>query len=427
MTKHERFPKLMETIKDPNTIFQETKEKGVHKRAVAFNGMMKSRKKRKTQFYSRIIATETSAEVIIEDYYTNKKKKMLMFGSNDYLGFASNPFIKKRVIDAISKFGIGSGGPPLLNGYTTLHQQLEEQLAAMKKTDGCMLFASGYSANVGLISAIMDSDNDQFYFDRLSHASTIDGLKMGKGKQLFFKHNDAESLEAQLKKYGQNAVNKYIGVEGVYSMDGDTAKLDEIIKVAKKYNALTILDDAHGTLVLGKNGGGTAEHYDVEDDIDLTLGTFSKSFAVNGGFVCGAKDLTDYLKFVARSYVFSASIPVSSVAAVLAGLELSKREPERRTQLKANVTYVKNKLRDYGLVVEPEAAIIAIGIPMNMNIEKLLYAIHEQGIFLNTIEYPVVKLNEQRIRISIMATHTKAHLDKLVAVIDDCWNRFLGT
>jgi glycine C-acetyltransferase len=425
MGKNIKPPLEKETLKDLNVIFHETREKGVEERAAGLNGIMKSRKNYKLQFYSRVITTASASEVIIEDYYTNTKKKMLMFGSNDYLGYASNEFIKKSVIDAVNKLGVGSGGPPLLNGYTSLHQQLEERLASLKKTSGCILFGTGYSANIGLISALMDSNNDQFYFDRLSHASTVDGLKMSVGEKYSFKHNDVKSLELQLQKYGDNAVNKYIGVEGVYSMDGDTARLDEIVKVAKKYNAYTIVDDAHGTLVLGEKGSGTAELYGVENEIDFTLGTFSKSFGVTGGFVTATKELTDYLKYVARSYIFSASLPVTNVAAVLAGLELSEKEPERREQLKANMTYLKEKLRPFGFVTEPEAAIIAIKVPMNMDMGALLYAIHEQGIFLNSIEYPAVKLNEQRIRISLMATHTKAHLDRLVEVIEDCWNRFL--
>ena len=234
---------------------------------------------------------------------------------------------------------------------------------------------------------------------------------------------DDSSLTRVSENY-QSFEDKFIGVEGVYSMDGDTAPLDKIVTLAKAVNAYLILDDAHGTGVMGKTGRGTAEHYNVEDKIDITMGTFSKTFAVTGGFIASSKSIINYLRFFARSYMFSASLPPTVIASVLAGLDVIKNEPELLTSLNDNISYTKNALNQLGFTINSETGIIPLIAPLNMNIRKASHAFHELGIFLNSIEYPAVPISQQRFRISLMATHTRQDIDQLISSIEKVWKNY---
>ena len=370
----------------------------------------------------RKIVSEAGPEVLVEDRSAGGVKKLLMFGSNNYLGFAAHPFIKERVKQAVDKYGVGVGGPPLLNGYTILHKELEDRLSYLKGTEDTLIFGSGYSTNVGLLSCLVNPKEDVVFYDAYSHASFYDGLRMSRVPNYSFHHNDCDDLLRLLAYRSGNAMTSYIGVEGVYSMDGDVAPLDQIVGMARNKGAIVILDDAHGTLVLGKNGGGTTEEFGLEGKVDIIVGTFSKAFAVSGGFISASREIINYLRFLARSYMFSASLPIPTVAAVLAGLELFEKEPELRLQLLRNTQYVAAYLRQYGIVTEPKAAIIALRVPEIMNARQVAYKFQELGIFINSIEYPAVPRSEQRIRISIMANHTREHLDRLIDAVDMIWN-----
>jgi glycine C-acetyltransferase len=285
-----------------------------------------------------------------------------------------------------------------------------------------LIFSSGYGANVGLVSALANG-NDLILYDSNSHASLYDGIKMSGANSRSFNHNDMKDLN-ELLKQSQAYKDKFIGIEGVYSMDGDTAPLDKVIKLARANDAYVILDDAHGTGVMGKNGRGTAEYYNVEDKIDLTMGTFSKTFAVTGGFITSSKSIINYLRFFARSYMFSASLPPAIAAAVLAGLDVIKNEPELLTELKANIVYTKNALNQLGININSQTGIIPLKVPVGMNIRKASYEFDEHGIFLNSIEYPAVPISQQRFRISLMATHTKQDIDKLISVVERVWKKY---
>lgn len=372
--------------------------------------------------YCRKVLTPQSREVTIWDADTDQNHRMIMFASNNYLGMANSPYVKKKVAEAMDLYGVGLAGPPLLNGYTKLMIELEERLAHLKHQESAMVFSSGYAANVGMLVALAQG-NDHVLFDELSHASFIDGMRMTQVPSTKFAHNDLADLEthlAYLSKTTQDTL--FVGIEGVYSMDGDLAPLDKIVPLVKKYGGLLMLDDAHGTGVLGKSGSGTAEHFGVEKQIDLSMGTFSKSFAMTGGFLAGPKDLIDYLRFFARSYMFSAALTPVTLAAVLAGIDVIEKEPELRELLLDNARYAIQKLQPFGVISKPEAAIIALKVPDWMDVRKANHFIHEQGIFLNAIEYPAVPEGEERFRISITAEHTRADVDRLAEVLDATWN-----
>jgi glycine C-acetyltransferase len=407
---------------DLKSILVNNRHSSLKERISDFNDLLSASDKQRNNLYQRTILSPAGPEVLVQSKFDLQPRRMLMFGSNNYLDYANHPYIRKNVLKAIKNYGLGIGGPPLFNGTTKLHRELEERLSAFKKSEDTLLFSSGYNANVGLISALMLSNNDFILYDDYSHASFYDGLKMAKANSKSFSHNDLKDLEEQLM--ASRNLNKYIAVEGVYSMDGDTAPLDKIVLLAKKNNAIIILDDAHGSLVLGKHGHGTAEAYNVQERIDITVGTFSKAFAVTGGFISGSKELINYLRFFTRSYMFSASIPIPIVASVLSAIELSEKDDGPRKNLMENVNYAKIKLAPFGLVTEPEAAIITIKIPTYMNIREASIDFHEKGIFINSIEYPAVPLNEQRYRISLMSSHTKAHIDQLADCFDFVWNKF---
>ena len=372
----------------------------------------------------RCVGSAADREVLVYDEHLQSYRKMLMFGSNNYLGLANHPYIIQRVKNAVDEFGIGVAGPPLLNGYTKLHRELEEKLAEFKSAEDAMIFSSGYGANVGLVSGLMNHDSLVLY-DAYSHASFCDGIKLAGVQSYRFPHNDLKSLEARLKIIRSHFYcDIFIGVEGVYSMDGDTAPLDELLILCKKYDAILIVDDAHGTGVMGENGKGTAEAYNLEGSVDITMGTFSKTFAVTGGFVASSKEIINYLRFFARSYMFSASVSPAVVAAVLAGLDVLKTEPERLENLRANINYTNECLNNLGFDAHNQSAIIPLRVPLNMNIREAAYEFHKRGIFMNSIEYPAVPLSQQRFRISLMATHTKSDIDRLIDTIDAVWKLF---
>ena len=369
----------------------------------------------------RCISSPADRIVKVVDAFTGEIKDMLMFGSNNYLGLANHPYVKEFVAKVIGKYGAGIGGPPLLNGYTALHRELEEKLAHLKGAEDVIIFSSGYGANVGLVSALMSSE-DLVVYDSFSHASFHDGIKMSGVQAVHFSHNDVELLEQTLERTeSMNFKDRFVGVEGVYSMDGDVAPLSMIVPVCRKNNAILIVDDAHGTGVMGLKGSGTAEHFGLEGKIDITMGTFSKTFAVTGGFVASSKSIINYLRFFARSYMFSASLPPTVVATVLAALDVMEKEPELQQKLPENIKYTASCLRRFGFPANSLTPIFPIRVPVEMNIRDASFEFHRRGIFVNSIEYPAVPKSQQRFRISIMATHTKQDIDKLMEVISEIW------
>jgi len=396
----------------------------LRQRTKFFSSFLKELMLNKQMQHLRCVSSAADREVEVFDNYTGELKKMLMFGSNNYLGLANHPKVKEYVIKVIKEYGVGIGGPPLLNGYTHLHRELEERLAHLKGDEGSLIFSSGYGANVGLVTALTEN-KDFIIYDSHSHASFYDGIKMSGTPSIYFKHNDVEHLEHLLfKANNDNFNNIYVGVEGVYSMDGDIAPLDKIKDLCNKYNATLIIDDAHGSGVMGKKGSGTAEHFGLHANIDITMGTFSKTFAVTGGFVTASKEVINYLRFFARSYMFSASIPPTIVASVLAGLEIMDNEPQYLIALRENINYTANKMREIGLPHNSITPIFPIIVSEEMNIREASLKFHDKGIFVNSVEYPAVPKSQERFRISVMATHTKEDIDRLFSAFEEIWDEY---
>lgn len=374
-------------------------------------------------FLRRITQTE-GREVEIIDPHMKQPHRMLMFGSNNYLGLTTHPYVKERVKQAINVYGTGLGGPPILNGYTALCAELEERLSAMKGQEETVIFSSGYGTNVGMLSSILGK-HDVVFYDAYSHASFHDGLKMADAPATRFEHNDVEGLQKLLESVSATKQGDvFVGVEGVYSMDGDLAPLDQIVPLTKKHGAILIVDDAHGTGVIGPQGKGTASHFGVERDIDILMGTFSKAFGVTGGFISASKPVADYIRYLSRSYMFSAALTPIVLAAVSAALDVMERESYHLQQLWANVDYVAQGLRRLGFDIHPQSPIIPLIVPETMSIRKAGFHFHKRGIFLNTIEYPAVPINQQRFRICLMASHTQEDLDRLLEVIEEVWATF---
>ncbi len=363
-------------------------------------------------FIMRELQGPAAHRVPVKEPQSGRIVEVLMLGSNNYLGFANEPSVIERTIDAVRRFGAGCGGPPLLNGTTALHRELEAKLAAMKKCEDALIYSSGYAANVGWATAILGR-GDVLVYDALNHASLFDAMRMGRFEAVPFAHNDLDDLRKKLMevRYRRPYTNVVVCVEGVYSMDGDVAPLPEIRALASKYGALLAIDDAHGTGVLGEKGHGTAEHFGLEGQIDIVMGTFSKIFAVTGGFIAGSRELVDYLRFFSRSYMFSASLPPPVVGTVLGGIEFLEKHPERVRQLHENTKYFADALRGLGYDLTCHTAILPIFIPPFVNIRGMVSRLHQEGVFVNGISYPAVPKNRQRLRISMMATMTREDLD----------------
>ncbi len=353
--------------------------------------------------YFRVINSEQDTEVLVNG------KKMLMLGSNSYLGLTNHPKVKEAAIEAIKKYGTGCAGSRFLNGTLDIHIELEEKLAKLVGKEASLVFATGYQANLGAISALV-SKGEFVITDKLDHASIIDGCMLSFGKMLRFNHNDMASLEKTLRRAeGKNAL---IVVDGIFSMEGDIADLPEIVKLKKKYNVSLMVDEAHAIGVLHKTGGGTAMYHNVTDDTDVIMGTFSKSLASVGGFIAADAKVIDYLKHHARSLIFSASLPPASAGSVLAALEIMKNEPERIDKLWENTRYMaegfKNMGYDIGISNTP---IIPIHVGDMMNAFGMWKELALEGIFINPVVPPAVPPTDTLIRTSFMATHTKEQLD----------------
>ncbi|MEV0251085.1 pyridoxal phosphate-dependent aminotransferase family protein [Nocardia sp. NPDC050712] len=372
---------------------------------------------RELGFVLREIAGPAGAAVPVRDGAGTRE--VIMLGSNNYLGLASEPDIIEAAVAATREYGVGCGGPPLLNGTTSLHMRLEERLAEIKGCESALVFSSGFAANVGWITGLLGK-GDVLVYDVQNHASLYDGIQLGRVRSMSFAHNDLDQLRLRLMqaRWRNPGANIVVAVEGVYSMDGDIAPLPEIRELCDSFGAWLAVDDAHGTGVLGARGRGTAEHYGLEGRVEVAMGTFSKVFATTGGFVAGTKDMVDYLRFFARSYMFSAALSPAVVASVLASLDFIEAHPERVAALHDNVGYFCRALRARGFDVRPETAIIPILLPPDVAVAEVVSALDAAGVFVNGVEFPAVPRDQQRIRISMMATLTRAQLDLAVDRID---------
>jgi len=351
-------------------------------------------------------------------------KEMLMVGSNNYLGLLDHPKVMKAAQDAVQKYGVATCGSRFLNGTLDIHVELEERLAKFTKKEVALAFSTGFQTNQGIISTLIGK-GDAVLTDRMVHASIVDACRLSHGNVYKYNHNDMDDLERQLASLDKNT-GRLIVVDGVYSMEGDLTNLPGVVKLAKKYNAKVMVDDAHGIGVMGKNGRGTCEHFGVEDDVDLVMGTFSKSFASLGGFVAGDKKVISYIKHFARSMIFSASITPASVATVLATLDIIENEPERREKLWNITKKMKTGIQALGYNTgQTETPIIPLVIGPDELTFMLWKFIKDEGLFTNPVIYPAVPKGQALIRTSYSATHSDEQLDKVIATFEKC-GKLLG-
>ncbi|MBQ7211353.1 MAG: aminotransferase class I/II-fold pyridoxal phosphate-dependent enzyme [Muribaculaceae bacterium] len=360
--------------------------------------------------YFRAISSEQDTEVIING------KKVLMFGSNCYTGLVNHPKIKEAAIEAIKKYGTGCAGSPFLNGTLDIHKQLEARLAAFVGKEDAMIYSTGFGVNLGVVSTLTGKD-DYIILDEQDHASIIEGRRLSFSNYLKYKHNDMESLEKQLQKCDPEKV-KLIVTDGVFSMEGDVANLPEIVRLAKKYDAAVMVDEAHSIGVFGRQGRGTCDHFGVSKDVDLIMGTFSKSFASLGGFIATDKEVTNFLRHHSRSYIFTASITPASTAAVNAALDVMEAEPERMDHLWEITHYALEGFRNMGCEIgHTSTPIIPLFIRDNNLTFLITSELFNEGIFVNPVVSPAVAPHDTLIRFSLMATHTKEQvteaLDKI--------------
>ena len=354
--------------------------------------------------YFREIESDQDTEVSIGG------KKVLMFGSNAYLGLTNHPKVTEAAIEATKKYGTGCAGSRFLNGTLDIHVQLEKRLAEFVGKEDAMSFSTGFQVNEGILSC-MTGREDYIIWDEFDHASIIEGIRLSFSTKLKYKHNDMESLEKQLQKCEPDKI-KLIVTDGVFSMEGDIANLPEIIRLAKKYNANVMVDEAHSIGVFGKNGRGTCDHFGVANDVDLIMGTFSKSFASLGGFIAADKDTINYLRHHARTYIFSASCTPASIAAANASLDIMLNEPERMESLWKLTNYALDGFRQMGCEIgNTSTPIIPLFIRDNNLTFTIVRELFDNGIFVNPVVSPAVASQDTLIRFSLMATHTIEQLD----------------
>jgi len=357
--------------------------------------------------YFRPIESGQDTEVIIDG------KRVLMFGSNSYLGLTSHPKIKEASKKAIDQYGTGCAGSRFLNGTLDIHIELENRLAKYVQKEAAVLFSTGFQVNLGVLSSITGR-NDYLILDEYDHASLIDGSRLSFSKVIKYSHNDMEDLRRKLSILPEEAV-KLIAVDGIFSMEGDIVKLPEIVKIADEFGANIMVDDAHSLGVIGYKGAGTASHFGLTKDVDLIMGTFSKSLASLGGFIAADYATIDYLKHRARALMFSASMTPGSVASVIAALDIIESEPERIARLWDNTNYAMKLLLEEGFDLGPtESPILPIYVRDNLKTFQVTRHLQDDGIFVNPVVSPAVPSDSSLLRFSLMATHTFAQIEEAI-------------
>jgi 8-amino-7-oxononanoate synthase len=378
----------------------------VFEKCLKINEITEGLKANDAYFFFRRIDSPQDSEVVVSG------KKVIMAGSNNYLGLTIHPRVKAAAIRAIEKYGSGCAGSRFLNGTLDIHEELETKLARFFRKEAALVFATGYQTNLGAISALLGR-NDVAIIDKFDHASIIDGCRLSFGQVKKYRHNDMKDLERVLEQTHDKG--KLIIVDGVFSMEGDIAELPSIVKLAKAYGARVLVDDAHGIGVLGNGGRGTAEHFGVEDDVDLIMGTYSKSLAAIGGFVAGSFEAINFIKHVGRSMIFSASLPPVLVATVSEALDIIEEQPELRERLWQNTHKMLKGYRDLGFDTgASETPIIPIIIKDSLKVYQMCRRLFEHGVFVNPVVNPAVPPGRELLRTSFMATHTEEQLDKVL-------------
>lgn len=355
---------------------------------------------------TRVDVEDTKAGVL--------RKGLINFASYNYLGLSYRPEVKAAIHEAVDVYGAGSSGSPILSGTTALLKGLSADIARFKNKEAAVIFPTGYAANVGCIAGLMRA-GDLVVADQFAHASVVDGMILSKAQSRFFRHNRPDELDKKLRDFDGK---KLVVVEGVYSMDGDLTPLPEIVEVSKHHGARILIDEAHSTFLFGENGRGVAEHFGLDEEVDIHLGTFSKSLGGQGGFVAGSKALVNYLRGFARSRFFSCALAPPVVAGLRKALELCENEPELRDRLWDNVEFMQSRLRDAGVDVgDSESQVIPIMVRDDTIIFDLGEQLLHEGVFINPVKYPAVGKHKSRFRMSISAAHSKEELEEGADII----------
>jgi glycine C-acetyltransferase len=368
---------------------------------------------RKAGTYQRLRLLESACEPISRV----DGREVINLASNNYLGLANHPKLVEAAIDAASKYGAGSGAVRTISGTMDLHMELERRIAAFKKVEACVVFQSGFTANAGTVSAILGPE-DHIVSDALNHASIIDGCRLSRAKIHVFPHRDVATADALLRDLADKPGRKLLITDGVFSMDGDIAPLPALVEVAERYGAIMMIDDAHSSGVLGSNGRGTVDHFNLHGRVDIQVGTLSKAVGVLGGYVCGSRDLIEYLYHRARPFLFSTSHPPAVVGACLAAFDLLENEPERIDELWENTRYFKDALRAAGFDIgASETPITPILVGEASTAHEFSRRLFEHGLWATGIGYPTVPEGRARIRTIVTATHSPELLDRAAEIL----------
>lgn len=397
--------------------FAKTPGLDLMQRAALFQEFTNDMRDRHWFQYRRVSTTGSGPVMGVIDPYTGQEREMIYFASNDYLNLTKHPRVIAAGRAALEKYGAGAGSVPLLGGTLDIHVELEKEIARFKGCEDAILYTSGFGSNCGTLLAMLQEE-DCAILDLLVHASIIDGCKGAKVE--FFRHNNMDSLERVLKKVKDRFRTKLVVVDGVYSMDGDIAPLDRIVELAHHYGAYVMVDEAHATGVIGEHGRGTPEHCHVEGKVDIVAGTFSKGLGGVGGFIATSKELVNLLHFYSRHYMFSTAPTPQVTASLREAIRVIEEEPELRARLWDNIRYFREGLTSLGFDLgNAETAIFPIIIGDDYKVKEICRRCHEAGLYVNPVLYPAVPKKLARIRISLMATHTREHLDKALNILED--------
>jgi len=399
--------------------FQDFESDDLFEVAEYFYQVVEDTIRKKYMVYAQPMMTSPKTEFEVFDWNTNSVRKFLNFCSYNYLGFSYHPEVIKTVQEAIAEFGTGAVSAPLLSGYSGLVRELEEKIAELKGKEMAIVFPTGYGTNLGILSALL-RPGDIAVMDILSHASIYDGVRLAGADIKVFAHNNPSHLEKVLKNLDTKRV--IVCVEGVYSMDGDLANLPELIPICKRYGAKILVDEAHATLIFGNKGGGVAEHFGLENEVDIAIGTFSKSFGAIGGFAAGKEKIMTYLRLYARAYVFSCAMAPHTAAGILKVLEIYKKDKSLRDQLWKNVSYMQEKLRAAGLDIgSTKSQVIPVMAGNDLRLREISKRIQEKGLYTGVVTYPAVSKNKTRLRLSVSAKHTREQMDECVRILSEVY------
>lgn len=406
----------MDSTKFSLADFVNVPELDIMGRADLFNDFIKDIKDKHHFQYKRIALDGSGPIRKVIDNNTGQVREMIYFASNDYLNLTMHPKVIEAGKEALLKYGAGAGSVPLLGGTLDIHDKLEKRVAKFKSCQDALIYTSGFGSNAGTLLSLLQSE-DVAVLDMLAHASIVDGCKNTNIKP--FKHNDLRSLESVLKRVKDKYRTKLVVVDGVYSMDGDIAPLDKIVEIAKDHNAYVMVDEAHATGVIGRNGRGTPEHCNVEGKVDIVAGTFSKGLGVVGGFIAANKELIQLLNFYSRTYMFSTAMTPQATASLIAGMDVIENEPELRASLWENVNYFRKNLLELGFNLgNSETAIFPIIIGDDLIVKEICNKLNEMNIYVNPVLYPAVPKKLARIRMTVITNHTREQLDTVLNAME---------